>query len=147
MYEIISKIVSEQFNKSAFKSGFFEKDDLISDLYIYLAELGEDLSESEIITILKKKYFNYFEIYDIEDKKSYDKYETGVDFSTKISAPSYVNKKDNEVYEFFENIIWKDNKCCPKCKSKEVYPSETRARNHSCRSCGNARVQCSNVNN
>lgn len=84
MYELLSKIVDSQYKKGAFKSNFFEKDDLISDLYIYLSEVDKELSEHEILDILKKKYFNYFEIYDIADKKSYDKYESGVDATTNL---------------------------------------------------------------
>lgn len=145
MYETISKIVNDQFSKGAFKSNFFGKDDLISDMYLYLSEIDKELTEKEIIEILKKRFFTYFEIYDIKDEKSYDRFETGSD-AIKTKVTPVISKEKNKVYEFFENIIWKDGKQCPKCKSKEVYPSEKSERQHDCRNCGHTFSFSQNTN-
>lgn len=137
MYDLISKTIDKQFSKEAFRSNFFEKDDLVSDLYLYLSEFDKEFTETELLEIIKKKYFNYFEIYDIKDNKSFDKYENGSDAIVNLIKTPLASKEETKIYEFFENIIWGKDKSCPKCRSKEVFPSQNNIRQHLCRNCGN----------
>jgi len=137
MYELLSKTIDKQFSKGAFKSGFFEKDDLISDLYLYLSDFDKDFSEQELLEIIKKKYFNYFEIYDIKDGNSYDKFEDSNNRGVQEREATGTNSKTVAIYEYFEKIIWKDGVKCPKCKSKDCYPNKDSYRQHDCRNCGN----------
>lgn len=137
MYDLISKTIDKEFSKGAFKSNFFKKDDLISDLYLYLAEFDKDFTEIELLEIIKKKYFNYFEVYDIKDRNSYDKFEDVGSRGIKEGVVHVSNEQEIKIYEFFEKILWKDGIKCSKCKSKDCYPNKDSVRQHDCRNCGN----------
>lgn len=132
----ISKIVETNIPSGAFKSNIFQKEDLISDIYLYLVEQNKELNEQEIRQFLKKKYSSYFTIYDIKDGKSYDKYEpnkTGVQEKETIQING---SQEVFIYEFFEKIRWETGIKCPKCQSKEVFPSQDNIRYIECRNCG-----------
>lgn len=137
MLETISNIVENHFSKESFRTNFFSKEDLISDIYLFIFESGKNFSDKEILKIIKDRYQAYFNIYDIEDKKSIDRFENiggkGIAESNIVAG---LNKKDVALYEFFEKIVWKDGISCPYCSSKETYPSERGLRYHNCRSCG-----------
>jgi len=128
-YNTISEIIDKQFRNGAFESNFFEKDDLISDLYLFLAEQDKEFTEEEILEVLKKKYKSYFKVYDIQDRNSYDKFERpleGKDIESISSTESFV-------YDYFEKIIWGDNKTCIKCSSTNVIQ---RGKRYDCNNCG-----------
>lgn len=131
-YNLLSQTIDKQFKKGAFKSNFFEKDDLVSDLYLYLSNIDRELTETELLDVIKKKYFNYFEVYDIKGQHSYDDTR-----SVGATAVVKTNSQELSIYEYFEKIIWPDGIKCPKCKSSEVYPSKESLRQHECRDCGN----------
>lgn len=138
MYEKITKLVDKAFSEANFKTGFFTADDLVGDIYLHLSEIDQELSEQEITGLIKNRYFGYFDIYDIKDKKSYDKFESSGNQGVKEGSIEQGTQKEAVIYEHFENIIWKEGKHCPKCKSKEVYPSEKNIRQHDCRKCGHS---------
>jgi len=136
-YKLLSETVDSQFKSGAFKSNFFEKDDLISDLYLYLADFDKEFTEKELIEILKKKYFNYFEVYDIKDRNSYDKFDNANNRGVQEKSIVLGTSNDTAIYEYFEKLIWKDGQAkCPKCNSTECYPNRDSLRQYDCRNCG-----------